>query len=513
MVAQRSEPYIREQTIQYLEKRFDSDVELATLRVHLPKMSVLEMIANKARGAMARVEAEGISMRHRSNPDLPPMFRMKKFSFEVDLGTLFDTQKTVRSVTVDGMEITIPPKGRRPKFDSGGSADEKRESTSSETGVIIEEVLVSDSSLTILPRDAKKIPLHFDLHRVRLESAGKDVAMTYDATLTNAKPPGEIQSKGTFGPWVAGEPGDTPLEGEYIFQNANLGVFSGISGTLNSTGRFKGTLSSIDVEGEASVPNFALKRSGSPVPLTTRFHVLVDGTNGDTILKPVHGTLGKTSFTTSGAVIKREADTHRSIGLDVVMPNGNLNDLLRLAVKGTPFMEGRINLKARIDIPPLSGKVREKLQLDGQFELSDARFLRSKIQSKIDELSRRGQGKPNEEEIDQVVSGMAGSFKLVNEVITFRSLSFSVPGAGVDLAGSYDLDKDEIDFHGALKLEAKVSQTQSGWKRWVLKPVDPFFSKNGAGTFLRIQVDGTSKQPHFGRERHKQEVHTAGVAQ
>jgi len=38
----------------------------------------------------------------------------------------------------------------------------------------------------------------------------------------------------------------------------------------------------------------------------------------------------------------------------------------------------------------------------------------------------------------------------------------------------------------------------TGWKRWILKPVDPFFEKNGAGTFLRIKVDGTTAQPKFG---------------
>jgi len=100
-----------------------------------------------------------------------------------------------------------------------------------------------------------------------------------------------------------------------------------------------------------------------------------------------------------------------------------------------------------------------------------------------------------------VVSVMAGTFKLENEVITFRSLSFAVPGSGVDLAGSYDLDRDALDFHGTLRLEARVSETMSGWKRWALKPVDPFFSKEGSGTLLRIQVVGTSKEPQFGRER------------
>jgi hypothetical protein len=90
-----------------------------------------------------------------------------------------------------------------------------------------------------------------------------------------------------------------------------------------------------------------------------------------------------------------------------------------------------------------------------------------------------------------------------------------VPGAGVDLSGNYNLDADEIDFHGSLKLKAKVSETMTGWKRWALKPVDPFFSKQGNGTLLRIQVVGTSKEPKFGRDRQKQkpDEEIAGAAQ
>jgi hypothetical protein len=172
-------------------------------------------------------------------------------------------------------------------------------------------------------------------------------------------------------------------------------------------------------------------------------------------------------------------------------------------MKGSPFMAGQIFLQTKIEIPPLSGKVREKLLLDGRFDLSKAMFLRSKIQDRIDGLSRRGQGKPNQGEIDQVISHMAGSFEMANEVITFRALSFAVPGAGIDLAGSYNLDSEALDFHGDMRLEAKVSQTMTGWKRWALKPIDPFFSKQGAGTLLHIKVEGTAKEPKFGLDLFK----------
>jgi len=504
VLAQRSEPYIRQQAILYLQERFDSEVELAGLRVSLPKVSPLKLLLQHGHDTTAVVEGEDIAVYHKGLRNVPPMFLMKNFRFEVDLGSLFDVPKRVRRVTLDGMKINIPPKGEGPEL---SGPDEKKPKglydKPEEPGVIIEEVFIMNSVLTILPKNKDKKPLRFDLHRVMLESAGTNVAMKYNAALTNAKPPGEILSEGTFGPWVTDEPGDTPLAGEYDFDNADLGVFKGIAGILESTGRFEGTLSSIAVRGQATVPNFRLKKAGNPVPLSTRFEVLVDGTNGNTILKPVTGTLGKTSFTTSGAVIKRETDAHRSVSLDVTMPKGNLRDLLRLAMKGDPFMEGRVSLKTKIDIPPLTGTVREKLLLDGQFEISEARFLKSRIQDRIDSLSRRGRGQPTNMEIDAVLSGMAGVFKLENEMVTFHSLSFGVPGAGVDLAGTYDLESEALDFHGTLKLQAKVSQTMTGWKRWVLKPVDPFFSKQGAGTLLRIQVVGTAKKPDFGRDRGK----------
>src|SRR5262245_43539812 len=362
ILAHRFDPYIRQQAILYLQDRFDSEVELVALRVRLPHLSPFQALFKRERGGiLAHIEGEGLSLRHKGRRDVPPLFVMKTFSADLDLGTLFNDTKTVRSVTINGMEINIPPKNENASLD----VDKKMGGAH----VIVYEVIVTNSSLTILPKDKKKDPLHFDLHRVRLESAGKDVAMKYDAALTNPKPPGEILSKGIFGPWSADEPGDTPLAGEYDFHDADLSVFSGIAGILDSTGQFTGNLSSIDVHGQASVPDFRLKISGNKVPLQTRFEVQVDGTNGNTILKPVNGVIGRTAFTTSGGVIKHESDKHRSITLDVTIPKGNIQDLLALAMNGSPFMSGQIFLKTKIDIPPLTGKVREKLLLDGRFEL------------------------------------------------------------------------------------------------------------------------------------------------
>ncbi len=504
ILSRRFEPYIREQAVEYLKKRFASEVELRALHVRLPRTSPLRLLMTRGRGVITHVDGEGLTMRLRGRPELPPIFAIRKFAFEIDPGKLFEATRTVRLVVLDGMQINVPPRGERPAKRSAAAPESKDASPAPGGGppsVLIEKVVVNDAVLVTLPRDPKKVPLRFDIHRLELDSAGPGVPMNYDARLTNPKPPGEIVSKGTFGPWAADEPGDSPLAGEYVFEKADLGVFAGIAGILNSTGSFQGTLAAIEVKGEARVPDFRLKTPNNPVPLVTKFEVLVDGTNGDTVLKPVHVTLGSTRFTTSGAVIKHEGEQRRTISLNVSMPDGAIRDLLRLAAKGPPFMEGRVQLETRIDIPPLSGKVREKLLLDGRFELLEGKFLRSTIQDQIDSLSRRGQGAPTSTEIDEVASYMSGEFRLENEALSFRSLTFGVPGAHVHLAGGYNLANDALDLHGNLRLQSKVSGTVTGWKRWALKPVDPFFAKRGAGTFLNIKVDGTSQHPKFGLDR------------
>jgi|SRR5579863_8105739 len=502
VLTKRFEPDIRMEAVSWLEKRFDSQVGLASLHVRIPPTSPIRLLfARGRRGTLVRVDGSGLVVRRKSGPDKPPLLTIRKFSFEVDAQAIFDSPRIVKHVVLDGMTIAIPPKGTN----SSSRAVSRNAADIAVKEVDIGEIVARNSVLEIMPKVEGKAPLTFDIAWLRLDSADKDSTMKYDAVLTNPKPAGLVHSKGHFGPWSSREPGDTPLDGIYSFDHADLSTFPSIAGTLHSTGDFAGTLSAITATGKASVPNFRLKGTGHPVPLSASFEVLVDGGNGNTILKPVRATLGTTQFATSGGIIRKNGDLQRAIALDVTMPDGDLRDVLRLAMKESPLMEGRLALSSKILVPPLTSKVKEKLVLDGQFAVWSGRFLRSGIQSKIDTLSRRGQGHPNNQEITQVFSGMTGNFRMENQTVTFRSLTFSTPGSVIQLAGQYDLAHDTMDFRGSLGLDAKVSQTMTGWKRWALKPVDPFFAKNGVGTFLRIRIDGSSKSPNFGLDHSKRE--------
>ncbi|MGB8987915.1 MAG: hypothetical protein WCC37_15050, partial [Candidatus Sulfotelmatobacter sp.] len=75
-----------------------------------------------------------------------------------------------------------------------------------------------------------------------------------------------------------------------------------------------------------------------------------------------------------------------------------------------------------------------------------------------------------------------------------------------DLAGDYSLDGRTFDLRGTARLDAKLSQMTTGWKSILLKPVDKFFSKDGAGTEVPVKITGTESEPHFGLDfGHKDE--------
>jgi hypothetical protein len=84
--------------------------------------------------------------------------------------------------------------------------------------------------------------------------------------------------------------------------------------------------------------------------------------------------------------------------------------------------------------------------------------------------------------------------------MTFEKLSFGVPGALIQLAGTYSLADEALDFHGTARMQAKLSQMTTGWKSVLLKAADPFFKKKGAGAVIPIKITGTSRQPSFGLE-------------
>jgi hypothetical protein len=498
-VARRFEPYIREQAIAYLEGKFGTGVELRSLKV-----SVRFLSPWKPKAARLLLTGDGLKLPVKGRENFPPLFAADGFSVQTTLGAIWDSPRRIHDVRLTKLAINIPPKGMGTI--SKPRPDEQPPDPSKKPSVIVDTIHADNIELRMFPSDPEKLPRLFEIHHLTLRGTAPGQALKYDAVLTNPKPKGVINVAGDFGPWHKDEPGDTPISGGYTFKDADLGVFKSIAGILNSTGRFDGVLGRIEVRGETRTPQFRLAR-GNPVPLTTTFHSIVDGTSGDTFLEPVRATLGSSTMEARGRIVRPKGVKARSIVLNVTLPHGRIEDMVRLAVKAPkPFLTGGVALKTKLQILPIPGEeLSARLLLDGDFSIDRSQFLGGSVQDKLDQLSRRAQGQPKNEEISDVLSAMRGSFSLRDGDLQFASLVFQVPGADILLKGNYGIHSEQIDLHGVARLQAKVSQTMTGWKRIVLKPVDPFFSKDGAGTLLPIQVVGDRSAPKFGLDRRKKD--------
>jgi hypothetical protein len=334
---------------------------------------------------------------------------------------------------------------------------------------------------------------------------------------------GDIDSTGSFGPYVTGSPGDSPVSGVYSFSHADLSTLKGIGGILSSTGRYQGTLNNIVVDGETDTPDFHLTIAQHPVPLHTKFHAIVDGTNGDTYLQPVDAQLLHSHIVAVGEVVRAQGVPGHNITLDVTVSPARIEDMLKLGIKtDPPIMTGALTMHTKFYLPPGKESVTDKLHLQGNFAIANAHFTNDKVEMKIDELSLRGQGRPQEANQNakagitvNTASDMRGNFALGNSKLTIDSLNYTVPGAHIMMDGVYSMDGNQFDFHGKARLDATVSQMVTGWRSILLKPVDPFFSKNGAGTEVPIQVTGTKSEPHFGldfgrKDKQKDKSPTSG---
>jgi hypothetical protein len=97
---------------------------------------------------------------------------------------------------------------------------------------------------------------------------------------------------------------------------------------------------------------------------------------------------------------------------------------------------------------------------------------------------------------------MSAKFALGHGLMTVDDLHYQIPGALVLMNGVYSLDGNIFEFKGHVRTQATASQMVTGWKSWLLKPVDPFLKKNGAGLQLPISISGTQGDVHFGLALH-----------
>jgi hypothetical protein len=452
-----------------------------------------------------RVTGGGLRLTPNDGHSTEPLLAVEHFTAEAAWADIFVRPRRIRRLQVAGLRIAIAPKpgggGPRTKERGGCRGDRTPPAAPqiADSPVFISTFVAPGTEVLLLPRDPDKLPRRFSIRKLVAHDLMLDRPMSFDAVLTNPTPQGLITAHGQFGPWVKDDPGLAAVKGSYVFEHADLGTIKGIEGTLTSTGAFDGVLQQILVTGTSTTPDFGLETANHRLPLDASFDVCVDGTDGDTYLDRVDAKLASTPIHAQGRVEGKVGVDGRTITLSVQVKEGAIEDLLLLAVKSKePLMTGQISMTTSFLLPPGDRSVVEKLKLDGQFGLESTRFTAPSVQKKIDEFSRRGRGALDKPVTANVASDFRGKFMLENGTLRLASLRFAMPGARVNLHGSYGLVSERIAFEGAARIDAKVSEMTSGFKSLLLKMVDPLFSRKDAGTVVPIHISGTREHPKFG---------------
>jgi hypothetical protein len=512
ILAHRAEPFVRAEIVQALSNKFHARVELDSFHLSLGN-SLRGEWGIWADGRGLRIwppaQVEGVQVPQPDAND-QPLIQLGEFRFHAPLRYRSGMPVHISQVVLKGLEIHIPPKSQLHRPGMSDSVASTPPSSSWGLKFQVDKLECTNAEVELETDKPGKLPLQFPISRFEVTGISAGAPMHFEAELSNPKPPGIIHSTGTFGPWSVADPGESQVSGDYTFDHADLSVFKGIAGILNSTGHYSGSLRNITVDGETDTPDFKLSQFGNQMALHTEFHARVDATNGDTWLEPVNATLGQSHITAQGQVVRvlaagDDGKLH-SIGHDIALTvkvnHGHLEDFLHLASKtSTPILTGDATVNALLHIPPGSATVHERMTLKGRFILDNAAFTSATVQNRIKELSLRGQGRPGDlktADAATIKSQMEGNFDMGSGMLKLPEVSYIVPGADIEMKGTYYMQNGNLDFTGIAKLQATISQMVGGWKGLLLSPADRFFKKDGAGTEIPIFISGTREKPEFG---------------
>jgi hypothetical protein len=442
-----------------------------------------------------------LTFRYQARTDVPPLVTIGSFAASAPVAGLIGQRLHLGTVRLEGLQIYVPPDRLKPDE----NADVPRLRFRGKIPeILIDELIAREARLEIASKKPGRLPRIYEIHDLVMNEFAEDRPAKFQAGVTNPLPRGRVETSGTFGPWMGDEPRLTQVNGQYTFKDANLNDIKGIGGILSSVGAYRGTLDRLEVEGQTETPNFSIDVGGQPVPLSTRFKAIVDGTNGDTWLERVEAKLGQSPILASGSVVRTEDVKGRRVTLDVQMRQARLEDLMRLAVKSNkPPLTGRVDAVTAFLLPEGEGDVIDRLRLDGRFSLAEARFSNVDVQKRLTALSLKARGKEDgdpEAETGSIVSRMQGKFSLKNAVLDFSELTFAVPGAIVQISGTYTLHDEQLDFHGDLLVDATLADMTSGFKSLLARLAQPFFRRKGGGTQLPIKITGPRSKPEFGLE-------------
>jgi hypothetical protein len=431
--------------------------------------------------------ADNVTLRRNSAPNLPPVGTVTHLRVEgrwVDLLLLRDR---VHLVNADGLHVIIPPAGsaaNKEDFPPGSSGDFTGPPT------VVEQLDVQNATLDLLRAGGGRYT--FPIRRLLIGNLHQGQTISYSLDMQNARPSGRIQAHGSFGPLLAGKLEATPVTGDFTFTGVKLSEIHGLHGTLSAVGHFQGRLGEIDGSAQSSTPDFSVANGrGTLVEGNVTYDV--SGLNGDITLHAVDVHTGRSLIHAEGNI----SGSPKVTSVDLLVEHGRVEDLLRpfitcdTPVTGPVLLHGHANLAGGT-----SASFFDRLTMNGVFTVPGERFTDTATERNLTAFSQRAQGvKTGEDSGAQpaVLPHVAATVSVRNGMAELSPLMVHMPGAAVRLKGAFDLQNQNVRLTGDLRMQSDVSHVTTGFKAILLKPLAPFFKKDGAGAVVPIAITGA---PH-----------------
>lgn len=433
--------------------------------------------------------AEDIRFLHRKHKEKPPLITVRRLVLVTSWFRILTLQERLSLVRVIDMHVTVPPT-------EPGLPNPVMPLTYSESAaaIKIERIIADGAILDFLSKTAKK-PYQLVIDKLRLDGVGNNMPMSFETLISNQMPPGKIRSVGVLGTWNPKDPGSTPVHGSYTFENANLAAFGGISGTLFSSGNFKGRLREIRVQGTASVPKFKVYDTSHERQLAVAYQATVDGTKGETKLEEVGARFDQTTISLRGSVAKSGNTDGKTVSIDLWTNRGRAEDILRLFISNTTApMTGAFAFTGHVDIPTGPEPFLRRIKMSGDFGVLKGKFANTETErdlTRLSDSSDKHRDHAAEQRSANVLSDLKGHGSAVNGTATLSNLSFAIPGARARMHGTYGLIDYKVDLHGTLTTTGDPSRATTGFKSLMVKVITPFLKKHHAAKMVPFKITGS----------------------
>lgn len=433
--------------------------------------------------------AEGLTLRRKSASDLAPLGTVKQLAVQGAWTDLLLLQPRVRLVDLQALHIVIPEPGSRAShedFPPGSASDFGGPDTQ------IEHLKIHNGLLEILGKNGGR--LSFPVKELDLQNFQRGRAIEYVVDMQNAIPHGHIESSGNFGPLNARNLAATPVSGRFAFSAVNLHDVGDLQGTLASTGRFWGSLAAMEAVAESDTPEFAVD-DGRPTPVHGNVRCTVNGLTGEVAFQQLEVKSGATTIVANGSVTGAPKVTH----LEIAVAHGRVQDVLRPFLHREVPLTGPVDLRAQADLDPVQAGIGflKRLHVKGTFDVPTGHATDKTMEKTLTDFSRRAQthneSPVNKQSADpeaDALSTLSGPAQIENGVVSSPDLTFAVPGAQATLQGTFRFHDQTVHLTGNLAMQAGVSHTVTGFKSFLLKPLDPFLRKGSAGAVVPIAVVG-----------------------